>query len=216
MQNTNFTVSGVTFTRCVAARGGALSVLDAHAFVTNCSFVDNHANHGGAIHAAGNAEVALQDVVFTHNDAFNDTIGGGAIHAQDTARVTGFNTQASCNVATLDREDITCAGSASIQLDSAESAACSDTCVVSNTGGQTLCGLAPSCADLAQDAGEIADQPNDDTATCGDDVCDITSETCLTCAQDCSCMSRYPSPALFYIFIIFVLVILNVHLKIRN
>lgn len=76
-------IIGLTMTRGDAELGGALFCVDSSPLIVDCRFLDNSADHGGAIYCSGDAAPAISGCSFEANSCFWGR--GGAI-ACDIAR----------------------------------------------------------------------------------------------------------------------------------
>ncbi|MBD3636645.1 MAG: gliding motility-associated C-terminal domain-containing protein [Crocinitomicaceae bacterium] len=67
---------------------GAIETQGLNVEILNCSFVQNKADSGGAIHVAGSGQTLIQNCTFWGNNATNN---GGAIYVQGNTTVTVMN-----------------------------------------------------------------------------------------------------------------------------
>ena len=77
----NFTANSVTLN----GNGGAMTVQQGTAMVTDCNFTHNQATNGGSISSIDNSIVIVENSTFTFNNASNDA--GGITGAQNTVMI---------------------------------------------------------------------------------------------------------------------------------
>jgi hypothetical protein len=84
----------VTFARCEGAAGGGAIQSEGSVAITNCTFLDNTANQGGAIFMLGaTADLKVSNTTFARNTATGNSDGGGAIfNTLDAATTIRYGT----------------------------------------------------------------------------------------------------------------------------
>ncbi|KYQ91470.1 pectin lyase-like family protein [Tieghemostelium lacteum] len=186
VNNSMFSVSGITFQNCNSNYGGAIKIQSSNVQISSCTFLNNIGSIGGAIHSY-NSQVQIKSSTFTSNTALER---GGAIYSVDS-KFKILSSTLSCNrrllsgTSTYTRSDIYGTKS-TIELDSSTSTTnspsffCGDnTIIFTSLDSNSLCQSTPT-----QCSGMVVKQPNT-TSVCGNNICEISSETCLNCPSDC-------------------------------
>ncbi|KAF2077653.1 hypothetical protein CYY_001040 [Polysphondylium violaceum] len=171
-----FSLSGITIKNCVGNKGGALYIESSTASISNVYYVDNMATNGAAIYSLS-SDIELENTLFDNNRVWHE---GAAIYSHLSkinikGELTRFksNTNLNPTIAEVSEKDILCQNS-SIRIEDEVSFVsafmqCFDGCD-SSYSRRSLCqdyNLAPE-------------------GHCGDSICQST-ESCLTCPNECSC-----------------------------
>ncbi|KYR02491.1 hypothetical protein DLAC_01335 [Tieghemostelium lacteum] len=178
-----FNIKGLTIKNCHSNFGGALNLTSTIAVIEDVNFINNNASFGGAVSIYKETTV-IRGCKFSSNIA---TEYGGALSVDNSAIVYIENTQFNCN----SKYDIISTKSSSITVES--DTVLTQAGIYCNSSGTVTqddvskCGTTSKCTPGSGSTVNTTTPVDTLTFTCKvDGICDLRTENCLSCPQDCS------------------------------
>ncbi|KYQ88511.1 hypothetical protein DLAC_11229 [Tieghemostelium lacteum] len=189
--SSSFYLNGFTIKQCHANFGGAINITNSLSNLVDVTFRDNFASLGGALSVSMKSTI-LSSCNFYNNKALES---GGAIYSE-AAIIKIVSSEFICN-SNISKYDILSSLSSSITIDSESKVA--NIGVSCKTSGQltynlqdkcNVLGSCPSTVVVPENPGtQNPESPNPGSSkvyTCvKDGFCDLLTENCLSCPEDC-------------------------------
>ncbi|KYR01389.1 hypothetical protein DLAC_01978 [Tieghemostelium lacteum] len=185
VSNAQFQMTGFTIQNCKGNRGGAISLVQTLSVLNDMVFLNNTGGYGGAIYVYSKG-LSLNSNRFVNNKAEK---GGSVYFEQSSLSLLDTTFQCTSGQASPSKDAITCIGG-SASFDNANltgvGVSCDASCNFGDDSQINYCGSTQSCAGQNGNGGDdelcqlVPIKP-----TCKvDGICDILTESCLTC-KDC-------------------------------
>ncbi|KAF2068921.1 hypothetical protein CYY_009760, partial [Polysphondylium violaceum] len=182
VNNEYFSLSGFSVSNCRGNLGGALKIDSEMTTFSDLQIFNNLASYGSGLYVTSKS-VTIKDSSFVNNTALE---GGGAIYS-NSSTISFENTIIGCN-SNSSKYDIIATKKSYLEFDVVAidiiGTSCEDESTIVNSNGDSLCFKTGLCKSSTTTPPQVDESYG--KFTCNfDGQCDIFTENCLSCPNDC-------------------------------